>query len=159
MQPRFETLAGKKFVGHRMTMSFSGNKTFELWKGFMPLRKQITNVIGTELYSMEVYPPAFFDNYDPDVPFEKWAAVEVENFDSVPDGMNTLVAPQGLYAVFLHKGPASEGPRTYRYIFNTWLPASDYVVDQRPHLAIMGEKYKNNDPASEEELWIPVRPK
>jgi AraC family transcriptional regulator len=31
-------------------------------------------------------------------------------------------------------------------------------LDQRPHVEVMGEKYKNNDPDSEEEIWIPIKP-
>lgn len=39
----------------------------------------------------------------------------------------------------------------------TWLPASDYNLDNRPHFEVLGEKYKNNDPTSEEEIWIPIK--
>ena len=72
--------------------------------------------------------------------------------------MESIASPEGLYAVFVHKGPASEGPRTYQNIFATWLPNSDFILDNRPHFAIMGEKYKREDSDSEEELWIPVKP-
>ena len=34
-----------------------------------------------------------------------------------------------------------------------------YTLDDRPHFEILGEKYKNQDPDSEEELWIPIKPK
>lgn len=155
---RIATFPEKKFMGHRMIMSFAKNRTYELWKGFMPGRNQIQNIVGSKLYSIEVYPHGFFDDFDPGVSFEKWAAVEVTDIHTVPDGMETLVVQEGLYAVFLHKGPVREGPKTYEYIFKIWLPSSDHVLDHRPHLAIMGEKYKNNDPNSEEELWIPVKP-
>lgn len=47
----------------------------------------------------------------------------------------------------------------FQYIFGTWLPASGYYLDNRPHFEILGHKYKNNDPDSEEEIWIPVKPK
>ncbi len=73
--------------------------------------------------------------------------------------METIVTPTGLYAVFIHKGPASEGKKTYEFIFGVWLPESDYELDNRPHFAVMGEKYKNNAPDSEEELWIPIEKK
>jgi len=140
-------------------MSFSRNRTFELWNRFMPRRKEIQNNIGTELYSIEIYAPSFFDNFNPEKEFEKWAAIEVSDFQTVPDGMETLVLPEGLYVVFLHKGAASEGEKTYRYIFETWLPVSGYEPDNRPHFAVMGQKYKQEDPESEEEIWIPVRKK
>jgi AraC family transcriptional regulator len=159
MEPRIETLTEKKFNGKRLTMSFTKNKTFELWSGFMPKRKEIRNSIGTELYSIEVYAPNYFDNFNPDAEFEKWAAVEVTDFQVIPDNLKSITSPEGLYAVFVHKGPASEGPKTYQYIFATWLPNSDYSLDNRPHFAIMGEKYKSEDKDSEEELWIPIKPK
>lgn len=156
--PLIKTLPAKKFIGKRMTMSFNGNRTYDLWHSFMPTRKEIQNAVDSQLYSIEIYPPSFFNPFNPDATFEKWAAVEVTDFNSVPDTMEALESPEGLYAVFLHKGPAGDGPKTYRYIFTDWLPKSAYELDTRPHFAVMGDKYKNNDPASEEELWIPVKP-
>ncbi|MGK2861531.1 MAG: GyrI-like domain-containing protein [Chitinophagaceae bacterium] len=47
----------------------------------------------------------------------------------------------------------------FSYIFNTWLPPSGYDLDNRPHFEILGEKYKNDDPLSEEEIWIPIKQK
>lgn len=158
MEPRIETLADKKFAGKKMMMSFSNNKTRELWQSFMPRRSDIKSKIGIELYSIEVYPPRYFDSFSPEADFEKWAAVEVADFDAVPGDMETLSVPGGLYAVFIYKGPASAVPEMYQYIFGTWLPASEYSLDDRPHFAVMGEKYKNDDPDSEEELWIPIKP-
>jgi AraC family transcriptional regulator len=159
MQPRIETLKEKKLIGKRLTMSFSNNKTFEIWRSFMPRRKEIKNNVSSDLYSIEVYSPLFFDHFDPETEFEKWAAVEVPDFNIVPSSMETITVPTGLYAVFLYKGPASEGTKMYQYIFGTWLPKSDYILGKRPHFALMGEKYKNEDPSSEEELWIPIKPK
>jgi len=123
----------------------------------MPRRCEIKNNIDSFLYSIEVYPPQFFDNFNPRAEFEKWAAIEVTDFEEIPDGMETMTSPEGLYAVFLHKGPASTGQKTYQYIFEAWLPNSDFLLDDRPHFAMMGEKYKKDDPGSEEELWIPVK--
>ena len=157
MEPRIETLPEKKIVGKRIKMSFSNNKTRELWRSFMPVRREIKNIIGSELFSIEVYEPLYFNNFNPEKEFDKWAAVEVTDFEKVPDDMDTLILPRGLYAVFIHKGAAGKGPETYRYIFGTWLPASDFLLDDRPHFAVMGEKYKNDDPDSEEEVWIPVK--
>ncbi len=47
----------------------------------------------------------------------------------------------------------------FEYIFGTWLPDSDFLLDNSPHYAIMGNKYKNESPGSEEDLCIPIRPK
>jgi AraC family transcriptional regulator len=157
MEPRIENLAGKKLIGKRMVMSFHANKTGDLWRGFMPRRKEIQNNIGTELYSMQIYPPLFFENFNPDTAFEKWAVVEVTDFDAIPTEMESVTLPGGLYAVFLYKGAASDGAKTFQYILGAWLPNSGYRLDIRPHFEILGEKYKNEDPDSEEEIWIPIK--
>lgn len=159
MQPTIQTLTEKKLIGKKLVMSFANNKTAELWRSFMPQRHAIKNAIGTELYSLEVYPSTFFDQYDPANDFEKWAAVEVTDFEHVPAGMEIITLPGGLYAVFVHKGTTSKGHLTYQYIFTQWLPAADFILDNRPHFAIMGEKYKPMDEDSEEEIWIPVKSK
>jgi AraC family transcriptional regulator len=158
MQPRIETLPEKKFIGKKIMTSFSNNKTFELWKSFMPCLREIQNNVGSELYSIEVYEPSFFETFNPEAKFEKWAAVEVTHFDTIPGNMETITSPEGLYAVFIHKGSAIEGRKTYQYIFSNWLPQSEFKLDTRPHFAVMGSKYRNDDPESEEELWIPIVP-
>jgi len=142
-----------------MTMSYADNKTGVLWRSFMPRLNEIQNNVGTDLYSMQIYSPLFFDNLDPNQEFEKWAAIEVWDFDSVPNEMETFTLTGGLYAVFLYRGAASAGAETFRYILGTWLPNSDYLLDDRPHFEILGKKYKNDDPHSEEEIWIPIKPK
>ena len=91
--------------------------------------------------------------------FERWAAMEVTHFESIPADMEAFIMEEGLYAVFLHKGAASSGPNTFKYIFETWLPNSGYIYDDRPQFEILGEKYKNEDPDSEEEIWIPIKHK
>ena len=158
MEPRIETLAEKKLVGNRMLMSLSDNKTAELWRNFMPGRKEIKNSIGTELYSVQVYHQLYFTNFNPNTEFEKWATIEVMDFDTVPNEMETIILIGGLYAVFLHKGSNTDN-KTFQYIFTTWLPNSDYLLDERPHFEILGEKYKNGESDSEEEIWIPIKRK
>lgn len=158
MEPRIETLAPKMMAGHSNTMSFSADKTYELWNGFMPHRKEITNPANTNLYAIGVYEEGFFNNFDTAREFELWAAAEVIDDANVPAGMKILPIPTGQYAVFTHIGPASTAPIILEYIFSNWLPNnSNYLLDTRPHLAIMTEKYQHNDPNAEEEFWIPVK--
>jgi len=126
----------------------------------MPRRKEIPNVVSPDLYCVQVYTPALdLTNFNVDSVFEKWATIEVADFNQVPDEMEKIVLQSGLYAVFIHIGAASTGKKTFQYIYETWLPGSDYQLDNRPHFEILGEKYKNNEPDSEEEVWIPIRVK
>lgn len=157
MTPRIETLNEKKLIGKNLTMSFANYKVGELWQAFMPRRKEITNNLTGDLISMVIYKPKHFAAFKPTNEFERWATVEVSDFDNVPKEMETFILPGGLYAVFVHKGDAKEFAKTFQYILGTWLPSSDYVLDDRPHFEVLGDKYKNNDPGSEEEIWIPIK--
>jgi len=159
MQSRIETLQEKKLIGKSLKMFFANNKTFALWNGFMPRRSEIKNVIGSELYSMQIYAPSFFDNFNPTAEFTKYACAEVLNFDFVPAEMETFILPGGLYAVFLYKGKAADAEPAFRYILQDWLPKSNYVLDNRPHFELLGEKYKFDNEDSEEEIWIPIKTK
>lgn len=158
MTPRIITIPEKKLVGKRVRMTLSANRTAELWQSFMPRLKDIRNRQNAELISAEVYDPdPDFKDFNLTTEFEKWAAVEVSAFNEIPQNMEALTINSGLYAVFLYKGAANDFESTFRYIFGTWLPASGYSLDSRPHFEVMGEKYKGNDPTSEEEIWVPVK--
>lgn len=159
MIPKIETLAEKKLAGKHLRMSLANNTTGNLWQSFMQRRKEIVHSIGTDLYSLQVYGPSYFENFSPAGEFEKWAAVEVSSFDNLPEGFEPFILPSGLYAVFTHIGGPATGAQAFQYIFGTWLPSSDYRLDNRPHFELLGDKYSNNDPNSEEEIWIPVRQK
>jgi len=158
MMPRIETTDERKLVGKRLSMSFANYRVDELWKSFMPRRKDITNNLTNDLISVAVYQPTHFADFKPTSEFERWATVEVADFDHVPNEMETFVLPSGLYAVFDYKGSSTDNS-IFQYILGTWLPGSDYVLDNRPHFEVLGDKYKNNDPASEEEIWIPIKAK
>ena len=155
--PEIRILSEKKLTGLNMPMTLATNKTGELWRSFMPRRKEIKNVVGSDLYSMQIYDEFYFNNFDPALPFVKWATLEVNSFDELPAGMDAYILPGGLYAVFLYKGDATKAAETFSYIFGVWLPGSKYMLDHRPHFELLGEKYKNGDPDSEEEIWIPVK--
>lgn len=159
-EARIEILAEKKLVGKRLKMSLLDNRTFDLWRSFMPRRKEILNTTSDLLFSLQIYADErYFQKMNPNAPFEKWAAREVTDFAEIPQGMETLILSGGLYAVFLYKGTTQNAAEVFQYIFETWLPNSAYLLDNRPHFELLGEKYMNNDPSSEEEIWIPIKEK
>lgn len=153
-----ETISDKKLVGMNLPMSLAHNRTGELWGRFMPRRREIGNAVSPELYSLQEYDPSYFHHFHPEKEFRKWAAVEVSDFGTAPHDMETLVLPGGLYAVFHYIGLSADAG-IFQYIYTDWLPRSGYVLDSRPHFEVLGAQYKNGDPDSEEEIWIPVRSK
>ncbi len=158
MTPRIIADTPRQLIGMRRTMRLSHNQTGELWRRMMPRRIEIPHPLNSDLISMAIYPPGYFANFDLNNELERWAAIQVTHLTKVPDGMETFLLTGGLYAVFDYKGSSADST-IFEYIYNSWLPNSGYVLDDRPHFEILGEKYKNNDARSEEEIWIPIKPK
>jgi len=156
MTPRIKTIAEKKLVGKSLPMSLAENKTFKLFSDFMPRRKEIANAVSADIFDLIVYPKTYFKTFNPSTNFTKWALIEVSDFVNIPNEMELFILKSGLYAVFDYKGLSTD-KSIFNYIFETWLPKSNYLIDDRPHFDILGEKYKNNDPNSESEIWIPIK--
>lgn len=156
MQPQIRTIGPKKLLGVSRVMSFAENQTGELWRNFMPRLNEIETRIGSDLFSLQVYDEDYFQQFSPMNEFEKWALVEVRNFSQFPEEMEPFELPGGLYAVFQHKGMGIE---IFQHIFGVWLPNSEFQLDDRPHFEVLGEKYKQGSPDSEEEIWVPVKNK
>ena len=157
MEYRIETLCPKQLVGMHMGMSYINNKTAELWRTFMPIRNQVKNRVDQQYYSMQIYQNTFeLGTFNPSKLFTKWAAVEVAEFESIPSGMDQYMLNGGLYAVFIHHGPASEFEKSFRYIFEQWLPNSDYEMDDREHFELLQEGYNPMDVNAIEEIWVPI---
>jgi AraC family transcriptional regulator len=159
MQPSFKNIEEKKLIGKKLTMSYSEYRIGELWSSFMPRRKEIKNNVTNDLISMATYPPTHFTNFSPENKFERWACVEVKDFVAIPADMESFILPSGLYAVFHYTGSSLEIASFFQNIYTVWLPESQYELDNRPHFEILGERYKNNNPLSEEDIWIPVKVK
>ena len=158
LTPRVEYLAAKLVVGMHRRMSIAKAETHLLWQSFMPRKKEKLNGKNSFLFSLEVFDELnYFSPFNPQHEFEKWAAIEVKNVDAIPEGMEKLIIPEGMYAVFVFKGLRSNAYAFYNQIFSEWLPASEFELELRPHFALMGEKYKKEDPASEEEIYIPIK--
>ena len=159
MFSRIESLPPTLIVGMSKHIKLTPSEITALWKAFMPRLKEISNRKGSDIFSVQIYDQGIsLENFNPDTLVIKWAAVPVNDFSNIhPEGMQQHLINGGLYAVFIHKGLPAAFPATMNYIFKEWLPNSEYAFDNREQFEIMGDKYRNNDPISEEEVWIPVK--
>jgi len=157
-EPRLETSEERLLAGKHLSMSLTNNRTRELWQDFVPYIYTIPGRSGSELISLQVYNTTVLAKVlDPDQEYIKWAAVQISSAGKLPPGIETFTVPGGLYAVFDYKGMPEDGEKIFRFIFESWLPESHYELDDRPHFEVLGAKYKNGSPDSEEEIWIPIK--
>lgn len=157
--PRIVEIKPKILVGSRVQCSLKEDKTGALWQQFMPKRKNIQHRVNQDYISAQKF-DGLLDllSFTEETEFEKWAAVEVSKIGDIPEGLEQLNIEGGKYAVFIHRGLLSDFQKTKSYIFEVWLPESDFSLDDRVHFEVMGEKYYGpTDANSEEEIWIPVR--
>lgn len=149
----------KIIIGMKLEMSLVEDQTQTLWQKFIPKSKEISNRLDSNLISMAVYTSDYFQNFNPSNRFMKWAGVEVSDaFEkaTLSEDLEIIKIPSGLYVRFLYQGLPSQAGPFYQRIFQEWFPRSGYRLDQRPHFEVMGDKYRNNDPSSEEMIFIPV---
>lgn len=157
--PTIHNMPSKKLIGINSQTSLSEFNPSLIWQKFMPRLKEIENKVGNDKYSIQIYDQAFsYDSFNPKMKFYYWAAIEVDDFNYIPDDMLSLEIPSGKYAAFLHKGDMSAFQKTLGFIYSKWLPSSGFKIDHRPHFEQLDERYLGaNNPESQEEIWIPIR--
>lgn len=85
-------------------------------------------------------------------------AVEVEQTDAVPEGLEPKVFPASRYAVFIARGvPHLAYRNTWEYIHNEWLPESDYRFNEEGVFFInFTEKSGPDDERFEAHMCVPI---
>ena len=159
MEPKIIITKEIKLVGMHTKTSLNNSKTVGMWKQFMARKKEIKNIKNNWHYSVQKYDTGLkMINFTPNTIFETYAAVEVENFEKIPQDMESILISEGAYAVFIHTGATDTFHKTADFIFTKWLPDSKYELDNRMHFEVMKEKYLGPDnPNSEEEVWVPIK--
>ena len=110
------------------------------------------------MYGFEDYSEDFC--VDP-LAFYYMAAVEVDKDDKLPAGMDRKVVPKAEYAVFPVKGNNTNGEigQAFRYIYDVWLPNSEYCIDERilADFEYYDERWDCQSSAAQLEIFIPIR--
>jgi len=84
------------------------------------------------------------------------AGVEVASGAPVPEGMVSVEASEGLYAVFEHRGPLVTFHALILWIYREWLPSSPYRGNGRGDLECYDEGWKHDGEDSVFEFRVGV---
>jgi AraC family transcriptional regulator len=123
------------------------------WGLFMNEVDTIKNVIKPERFYQVQY---WSDNQDLDGMYF-FTGIEVSKLEDINPLFVVKILPAGKYLRFIHKGLANKVGYTYKYIYNQFLPNTDYVLNKPFNFEFYGEKclgpYNEN---SESEIYIPI---
>ena len=84
--------------------------------------------------------------------------VEVKSIKDVRPEFVVKILPQSRYLKFIHKGLANKVGYTYNYIYNQFLPETEYKLTKPFSFEFYGEKCLGPyNPESESEIYIPIQ--
>ncbi len=162
MEPVITHLPSRTLVGLETPFisALSDSKTNmavipDLWRRFNERQGEIRQRAGDAAYGMI----SCTEEEAREETMRYLAGVEVRPASSdLPDDMVVRILPEGLYAIFTHKGPVSTFDATIRHVYSEWLPKSGYRRVKGPEFEVYDARFKGESPESEFEYAIPVGP-
>lgn len=146
-EPEIVELKSLMLIGMTYFGSPDNGAFGKAWDRFIPQIRSIENRASDIGYGVQIYPPDARET-------GQWSyltAVAVTDLESVPIRLFGKQLPAATYAVFeVIGGTKNIGP-TFRYIYNEWLPNSEY----RAAYPYNFERYEGGEVA----IYIPVRPR
>lgn len=147
-------------VGLSSVVSMECNIIHELWERFMPREKEVKHVSipGVALEVSFGYKEVAKEGEDKDWLFFDLVGLAVNSTADIPEGMTYKVVPAHKYAKFVHKGPISQITKTYNYIYEEWLPNSEYEYDfEACNVEWYDERFKLEEEDSEFDIYVPIK--
>jgi len=147
-------LVGMKveFQSHFTEGTDCKTKVVDQWLNFLPKKKQIKNQLSKEVYGVAL-------SSELDLREEKLSylsATEVTRVEDPPEGMTSLVLPEGLYARFENRGATDQHSSLVDYIYGIWLPSSLYNRGLGYDFEIFDHRYDHQNENSISRFLIPV---
>ncbi len=161
LKPEIIGTQQKKLIGLHCKTSLLQNNIPTLWKIFMRRKHEIVERIDNGWYGISGYSSA--NGFEPNrfsssSMIEKWATVEVKNFDLIPSEMVSYKLTGGNYAKFIHRGGKKNVQMSFEYMYSVWLPNSIYELDDRDHFEHYPKDYKGpENPESELAIYLPIK--
>ena len=150
--PRFETRNETRVVGLAKQFSISTPDYFMLWAPFKSYIGHIPFEIPNCNFGIYEAAEANGD----EAQFSYMCCSGVTEFGDIPEGLQTRVLPEQHYAVFKHRGPFANVQETFKYIWGTWLPNSDFDYSPTPDLEVFPANYNSTAEDAVVDLYVPI---
>ncbi len=147
--PQLTQTSARRIVGVSAQCTFENASAIPgLWQQFNAREEEVATAPG----------PAYGVCCDADGAgrFRYVAGMQADRDMPVPKGMDEVLIPAGLYAVFQHNGHISELPKTVQSIWNKALPENDLTVRSAPDFERYDQRFNVETGRGLVEIWIPV---
>ena len=150
--------ASLKVVGMKILTSIKEDRIPQLWNDFIARMDEL-NKIAVPDCSLGICLA------ETDLEFQEYSkfyylACRVVKDDSViPPGMEYREIPAQLVAVFTHSGSLETLGETYEYIYNEWLPESEYQQITADEIEWYDSRFKFGEEDSQMDIHIPITKK
>lgn len=145
-----------KVVGMQIRTTVQENAIQELWTQFIARMAELDEIAVPEC-SLGIC--SFAEDNENEDSFDYLAARVVKNDQLIPEGMTFLQLPEQQVAVFTHRGSLDNLSGTYDYIYNKWLPESDYDLADAPEIEWYDSRFIFDSQDSQMDIHIPIKPK
>lgn len=153
-EPEIVTIGEIKLVGIPFYYDLSmKNDLTNPWSLLNQNLNMITNMKKpNKFYQLQFW----FPDQDSDIIYF-YLAVAVNKYESIPIQFTAKTIPAGTYLKFRHKGLANQVGYTYQYIYENWLPSTNYKLSSHFNFEYYGDAHLG--PYNEEsisEIYIPI---
>lgn len=150
MEPRIVDHAPFSVVGMKVRSKAGSSEIPQMWEALNPRVHEIQDRVGDDVaYGIST-------NMDEQTgEFDYIAGFEVSSVPKIPEGMIRFEVPGGKYAVFRTSLPRLGD--TFLHAYRTWVPQSGYQLTGGPDFEVYGEEFDPQDPASEFDVYVPIR--
>ncbi|QIH10239.1 MULTISPECIES: GyrI-like domain-containing protein [unclassified Pseudomonas] len=122
----------------------------QLWQRFIPHVGKVPGQINDVTYGVH-------SNPDGQGGFEYIAGVEISKLDDLPEHYRWIEMQSQHYAVFEHGGSLQDLPRTFDYIWRTWLPQSARQAADEPSFERYSADFNPDTGTGVVEIWLPLK--
>lgn len=148
MQPEIIECPQRLCYGLSAEMSMAEDSTQALWMKMIPTVLNCAHL--EEVYSLQEYPSTFFDSFQPEMKFRKWALAEAQCFAEIPEGFEAYTMPGGKYARF-YLEDRRKGGLFFSQVFTEFLPQAGLQLRTAPHFEILPKNWFHDQGLGE---WI-----
>jgi len=125
----------------------------DVWAKFMPEAGTVPHRIIPERYYQFSFWPETYEMEG----FFVMPSVEVASLQNIPPMLVGKSVPAARYLRFIHRGLSRLVAHTYQYIYQTYLPQSDYQLTKPYNFEFYGPGFLGpENPDSESEVFIPI---